>query len=64
MVTDWFPPETKPTRYGWYDGVFYDCGWAYEYRIWFDGYVWRDGPEGWALSDQQQTWRGQLEQTA
>jgi len=61
--TDLFPPEIKPVYVGWFETVWFDCGWAYEWRVWFDGQLWRDGPDGWALSDQNVTWRGLKEQT-
>jgi hypothetical protein len=63
-VTDWYEPHQKPVRVGWFECSFFDCGWPYEWRVWFDGTVWRDKPGGNSLIDQQQTWRGLTEQTA
>jgi hypothetical protein len=63
MLTDWFLPPAKPKRIGWYDAHFFDCGWPYEWRVWFDGMVWRDRDGGLTLIDQNLTWRGQTEQT-
>lgn len=62
-LTDWFKPPLMPERVGWYEAQFFDCGWSYEWRVWFDGHIWRNEREGWALQDQKVTWRGQTEQT-
>jgi hypothetical protein len=62
VKTDWLKPPLKPERVGWFECAVYDAGWVYEWRVWFDGEVWRDGPGGLTLSDQQQTWRGLVEQ--
>lgn len=61
-TTDWFPPDIKPVYVGWYEAAIYDAGWIYEWRIWWDGSVWRDRPEGCLIPNQNQTWRGQMEQ--
>lgn len=63
MLTEWYPPETKPKRIGWFDTQNFDCGWAYEYRFWFDGEVWRSEEGGYVLCDQNLTWRGMEKQT-
>jgi hypothetical protein len=65
QVTDWFKPPIKPVRPGEYEAAEYDCGWLYEWRVWFDGVIWRDRQDGWALTNQNVTWRGlTTEQTA
>jgi hypothetical protein len=63
-VTGWYEPHQKPERVGWFECSFFDCGWPYEWRVWFDGTVWRDKPGGNSLIDQQQIWRGLMEKTA
>ena len=63
QMTEWYPPTTKPERRGFYEVCVFDAGWIYEFRAWFDGYIWRDAPEGWALADQKQTWRGLTEES-
>jgi hypothetical protein len=63
-VTDWYEPHQKPVRVGWFDSQFFDCGWAYDMRIWFDGSVWRDREGGNSLIDQAVTWRGLTEKAA
>jgi hypothetical protein len=64
-VTEWYSPGIKPVRVGWFEAAIYDCGWLYEWRIWFDGRLWREGPSGEPLMNQWQTWRGMTtEQTA
>jgi hypothetical protein len=57
-LTDLFPPHIKPVRVGVYLTQWYDAGWNYDWYIWFDGRHWRDAEGGWALSDQNVTWRG------
>ena len=57
-TTEWYPPEIKPVRVGWYEAAAHDCGWLYEWRVWWDGRVWRDSPNGWELCNQRQSWRG------
>lgn len=64
MLTDWFKPPLTPEHVGWYDAHFFDCGWPYEWRIWWNGLQWLDKPDGNSLIEQNQTWRGQTEQTA
>lgn len=59
--TDFFPPEVKPVHVGWYETAWFDAGWLYDVKIWWDGEAWRDKPDGWALFDQYVTWRGQIE---
>lgn len=61
MVTDWFPASLKPVRVGWFEAQFFDCGWSYEWRVWWDGAVWREKEGGLSLIDQNLTWRGQAE---
>jgi hypothetical protein len=58
-MTEWFKPPITPVRVGAYELCIYDAGWTYEWKAWWDGYVWRDTQDGWALTDQNQTWRGQ-----
>lgn len=65
MLTDWYPPEIKPVRVGEYEISFFDCGWQYEYRAWWDGAIWRaTNGGGWSFVNQELTWRGQTEPTA
>lgn len=58
-TTDWFHPSTKPVRVGWFEACIFDAGWLYEWRVWWDGAVWRDKEGGLSLIDQNLTWRGQ-----
>lgn len=62
-LTDWFPPEIKPVHVGEYLSQIFDGGWTYDWMVWWDGRHWRDAENGWALSDQNVTWRGLTEQT-
>jgi hypothetical protein len=57
-VTELYPSDLKPVRIGWYEHLCFDAGWVYDWRIWWDGEVWRDQPDGWALSNQDISWRG------
>ncbi|QGZ66294.1 hypothetical protein [Paraburkholderia acidisoli] len=59
MKTDWYEPNQKPVRVGYYEAEVFDGGWIYEWRMWFDGETWRDCPNGWALANQNVKWRGQ-----
>lgn len=54
---DWNPPPSTPPNPGWWETAVYDAGWIYEWKAYYDGAIWRDQPEGWALQDQRQTWR-------
>lgn len=56
--TDWFPPEIKPVHVGMYETSFFDAGWVYEVHVWWNGRQWLDCEQGWALIDQNVTWRG------
>lgn len=56
--TELFPPDIKPVHVGFYETTFADGGWVYEVRVWFDGRQWRDSEKGWALIDQNVSWRG------
>jgi uncharacterized membrane protein len=57
-VTEWFHPLLKPVRVGYFEAIFFDAGWNYEWKAWFDGSIWRNEQGGWALQDQNLTWRG------
>jgi hypothetical protein len=57
-LTEWYEPAIKPVRVGWYEASFFDCGWMYEWRVWWDGHIWRASPEGNSLVGQYITWRG------
>lgn len=61
MLTEWYEPYQKPKRVGYYEISFVDLGWTFEWKAWWDGRLWRDAQDGWALHDQQQTWRGLTE---
>jgi hypothetical protein len=60
MPTDWFLPPLKPVRAGYYESTFFDCGWAYEWKVWWatDRQVWLDKEGGLTLAGQNLTWRG------
>lgn len=63
-LTEWYEPHLKPVRAGEYEAAVFDCGWLYEWRIFWDGAQWREKPNGEVLANQAQTWRGQVEQAA
>lgn len=56
--TDLYPSNVKPVRVGFYETLFYDAGWVYDLRVWWDGRMWRDAEKGWCLIDQDVCWRG------
>lgn len=57
-LTEWYQPPIEPVRVGWYESTFFDAGWTYEERIWWDGFLWRESPKGFILFNQARTWRG------
>ncbi|MEX3914857.1 hypothetical protein AB4Y43_01235 [Paraburkholderia sp. BR10872] len=61
-MTELFPPEIKPVHVGWYSTEWFDAGWDYELRVWWDGQDWRNEPNGWRLMCQKVSWRGLKEQ--
>ena len=62
-LTDWFPPEVKPVRPGWYHT---GLGCTYPSKIsqssrknWYwDGKSWRNGKNDWHCELQNRWWRG------
>ena len=62
--TDLFPPEIKPIRSGLYLSQIFDGGWTYDWMIWWSNerQLWLEQENGWALSDQNVSWRGLKEQ--
>ena len=63
QLTDWYPPEIKPVRVGWFEACVFDAGWVYEWLVVWDGRHWRD-KYGMTLIDQNITWRGLTEEQA
>ena len=61
-LTDRFPPETKPVRSGLYTTSWFDAGWEYDLLVYWDAarQLWLEQEGGWALIDQNVTWRGIL----
>jgi hypothetical protein len=60
QMTEWYPPEIKPVRVGWYqDGyeLVPNCVHAFEMLSWWDGKVWR-WREGGIRINQHHHWCG------
>jgi hypothetical protein len=64
-LTDWYEPHQKPVRSGLFEGRIFDCGWQYEWTVFWchERGAWLDKEGGNTLTDQNISWRGLTEQT-